>query len=81
MMALVLEQPRQMFGPSTRQSILAAESLSDLVAVASGDALPLPDHSDDIAGLCVALATFERTSAARLRRMEAAIRDSVDLRN
>lgn len=44
-MALLMEQPRPIPNPSTRQSILAAESISDLVVIAGGDALPPTDYS------------------------------------
>ena len=80
-MALLMEQPHLMPNPSTRQSTLAAESLSDLVVIASGDVLPPTDHSQDSAGLCVALATSERTNSARLRRIESASCESVDFRH
>ena len=78
--SLLSETPRPLLDAATRQSIWQATSLADLAVLAGGDVVVRVDHTDSVARLCVALAQSERSSAARRRRMEAAIAESVDLR-
>ena len=78
--ATLLETPRPLLDASTRQSIRQATSLADLVVLVRGDAVVPLDQTDSVDRLWVALMQSERSSAARRRRMEAAIAKSVDLR-
>ena len=73
--AILVENSRPLLDASKRQYIRQATSLADWVILASGDAVLPLDQTASVDRLCVALAQSERSSAARCRRMEAAIVD------
>ena len=65
---------------TSRQSIRQATSLTDLVVLASGDAVVPLFIKELIARLCVALTLSKGSSVSRRRRMKFAIAESVNLR-
>ena len=79
--AILFESFRPLHDSFLRQFIHRAQTFGYLCTLAIGNVVYTDDHYADFACLCVALFKSRRESVSRLRRLQGAIAESVDLKH